>query len=226
MSKYLMINLVIVSFPLIFSIILYRFTLQKLFSFFLSFIVVGIPFIIWDIVATGRGDWSFNPSYINGVKFFGLPFEEILFFITVPYASLFLFESIRYIIFDTEVSSRYKILFLILFLVFFFSGLYFIFTPYTSTVLLVTSFSCLMLYLCFNFLLKGIHFYLYLLLMMLLFIIFNSLLTGMPIVLYSKNSILNIRLGTIPVEDFFYNFSMLVLYLGVYELINRKDLKK
>jgi len=226
MSKYLMINLVIVSLPLIFSIILYRYTLQKLSSFFLSFIVVGIPFIIWDVFATGRGDWSFNPSYVNGVKFFGLPYEEILFFVTVPFASLFLFESLRYFVFDTYISNRYRIVFLILSPLFFFSGLYFIFTPYTSTVLLVTSFTCLMLYLCFNFLLKSIHFYLYLFLTMLFFLIFNSLLTGIPVLLYSKNSILNIRFGTIPVEDFFYNFSLLVLYLGVYELINRKNLKK
>ena len=53
-------------------------------------------FIPWDIIATARGHWSFNPEYIVGVKFYGLPLEEILFFIVIPFCGIFTWESVKY----------------------------------------------------------------------------------------------------------------------------------
>jgi len=49
-----------------------------------------------------------------------------------------------------------------------------------------------------------------------LFFVFNYLLTSIPIVIYNPYAITNIRILTIPIEDFFYNFSMLFLYLFFY----------
>jgi hypothetical protein len=54
------------------------------------------------------------------------------------------------------------------------------------------------------------------------FMIFNYLLTSIPIVTYAPNAIWggdglwNGRFFTIPIEDFFYNFSMLSFYLLLY----------
>lgn len=222
MSKYLLINLVIVTFPLIGSILFHKYTLKKLISFFISFFTVGVPFIIWDTIATKRGDWFFNSKYVNTIRIFDLPLEEVLFFITVPYACLFLYEGIKFFVFDTKVKILPKIVTTSTGLIFILLGVHFIFTPYTSTVFFVTGFSFIMLSYCFNFLLENVHYYIFLILTFILFFIFNSLLTGIPIVLYSKDAITNIRIGTIPIEDFFYNFSMLTLYLGIYEIVNRK----
>lgn len=43
-------------------------------------VVVSIPFLIWDAMATARGDWGFSAKHIGTFKLFGLPIEEILFF--------------------------------------------------------------------------------------------------------------------------------------------------
>uniref|UniRef100_A0A7C3J5F2 Lycopene cyclase domain-containing protein n=1 Tax=candidate division WOR-3 bacterium TaxID=2052148 RepID=A0A7C3J5F2_UNCW3 len=223
MSRYLLINFLIIIFPFLGSMLFYKHTIKRLHRFFISFLSVGIPFIIWDILASKRGDWAFNSSYVNGLRIFGLPLEEILFFLTVPYACLFLYEGIKFFIFDTKVKIPSRLFILSIGLAFVLLGFYFIFTPYTSTVFFVTGLTFLMLSLCFSFLLKTVHYYIFIILTFILFFIFNSILTGIPIVSYSKDAILNIRLGTVPLEDFFYNFSMLTLYLGIYELLGEKS---
>ena len=53
---------------------------------FLSSFLVGIPFILWDMWATVRGHWAFNPDFTLGLYVFNLPIEEILFFICIPFS--------------------------------------------------------------------------------------------------------------------------------------------
>lgn len=53
-----------------------------------SIFLAAIPFIIWDIIAVERNHWSFNPKYLTGITFFGLPLEEYLFFFLIPQACL------------------------------------------------------------------------------------------------------------------------------------------
>lgn len=53
-------------------------------------------FVIWDIIVTARGHWSFNPNYTVGFKIFNLPVEEVLFFIIIPFCGLFTWESVKY----------------------------------------------------------------------------------------------------------------------------------
>ena len=60
---------------------------------------IGIPlpvFVIWDIIATARGHWDFNPAYVTGLYIFNLPVEEVLFFVVVPFCALFTWESVKY----------------------------------------------------------------------------------------------------------------------------------
>jgi len=62
-------------------------------------LAIGIPFvlfIIWDIIATSRGHWSFNQNYTIGFKIYNLPIEEVLFFIIIPFCGLFTWESVKY----------------------------------------------------------------------------------------------------------------------------------
>lgn len=51
----------------------------------------------------------------------------------------------------------------------------------------------------------------------------NGYLTGRPIVLYDPAFFLGIRLGTIPVEDFFYGFGLITMTLVVWEYFVRKE---
>ncbi len=62
----------------------------------IALIIPFILFFIWDVVVTARGHWSFNPQYTIGFKILGLPIEEILFFLVIPFCGLFTWESIKY----------------------------------------------------------------------------------------------------------------------------------
>jgi lycopene cyclase domain-containing protein len=57
--------------------------------------IVAIPWLVWDVWATSRGHWAFNDNYILGFKIINLPIEEILFFLVIPYSSIFLWTVIR-----------------------------------------------------------------------------------------------------------------------------------
>ena len=58
-----------------------------------------------------------------------------------------------------------------------------------------------------------------------LMIIVNGYLTWRPVVIYNEAKILGIRLFTIPLEDFFFGFSLIGLNLIIWEYFNRKENK-
>ena len=60
------------------------------------------------------------------------------------------------------------------------------------------------------------HTWLYLALSSLAFLLINGVLTAVPIVLYNPDAIWGTRIYTIPLEDVFYNISVLGLYLLLY----------
>ncbi|MFZ9731763.1 MAG: lycopene cyclase domain-containing protein [Schleiferiaceae bacterium] len=52
-------------------------------------------FIPWDVVKTASGVWGFNPRYLVGPSLWGLPLEEWLFFVVVPWATFFIYEVLQ-----------------------------------------------------------------------------------------------------------------------------------
>ncbi len=62
----------------------------------ISAAIVASLFTVWDILAVRGNVWSFNPEYITGIMFAGLPLEEILFFISVPLTSILVWEATGY----------------------------------------------------------------------------------------------------------------------------------
>ena len=60
---------------------------------------LGLPmavFLVWDIVAIDRGSWWYNERYVTGWRLpFGLPVEELLFFLVIPVVGLLSYEAVR-----------------------------------------------------------------------------------------------------------------------------------
>ena len=53
-------------------------------------------FVVWDIVAIDRGTWWYNDRYVTGWELpFGLPVEELLFFLVIPLVGLLSYEAVR-----------------------------------------------------------------------------------------------------------------------------------
>lgn len=55
-----------------------------------------LPFWIWDVWATERGHWSFDPRYTLGIRVLNLPLEELLFFPCIGFIAIFLWEVVRF----------------------------------------------------------------------------------------------------------------------------------
>jgi lycopene cyclase domain-containing protein len=62
------------------------------------------------------------------------------------------------------------------------------------------------------------------LLLMAIFLIANTFLTALPVITYGDNSAIGYRIGTIPLEDFLFNFALINLFVVTYDYFVRKDL--
>src|SRR5690606_34632188 len=96
MFTYLLINFFTILFPLVRSFEKKVDYYSKWKYAFPAIAITALIFVIWDHFFTIWEVWSFNPEYITAVYFFSLPVEEWLFFITVPFACLFIYEVLKY----------------------------------------------------------------------------------------------------------------------------------
>lgn len=188
--------------------------------FFAANIISAIIFLVWDAVFTINGTWGFNNDYIIGWKIFYLPVEEILFFICIPFACLFTYHCIN-IFYKIKWNPVFENIIIILFsLVLLITGILNSEKDYTA----VTFISTALLLLSFKFIFKVKWlpniFTIYILLLIPFFIV-NGLLTGTglesPVVWYNNSENLAFRLLTIPIEDIFYGFELIILNIFFYE---------
>ncbi|MFN8255983.1 MAG: lycopene cyclase domain-containing protein [Bacteroidales bacterium] len=181
-----------------------------------SIAIVAAFYIICDIYLTRAGVWGFNPRYHSDILLIGLPVEEWLFFIIIPYASIFLHEAfILYfpkIQLNNKLSQTITIIFIVILILLAVFNLSKTYTVYASALMI---FSLILSLLGKSSILKS--FYITFLLILIPFLIVNSILTGSfiesEVVWYNNNENLGIRLFTIPVEDFAYGFSMILFNL-------------
>jgi len=76
--------------------------------YFLAIIIVGFFFIAWDVFFTYQQVWGFNDEYLIGVRILGMPLEEYLFFLLIPYASVFIHYSLEYFYPNTAERKSYQ----------------------------------------------------------------------------------------------------------------------
>lgn len=220
---YLSIDLLVVAIPLLFSFHPKIEFHKKWRAAFMAIALVAVLFLFFDSIFISKNVWKFNPEFITGVYVYNLPIEEILFFICIPYSCLFTFYCLNRFY---DISINYyadKILCIGISLCLIIAGIIYRERLYTWTTFI--SSGLLFLYLRFALHVKwfGKAIVVYFILLLPFFFV-NGILTGMglsePVVLYSEKANMNIRISTIPLEDFVYGFELFVLNLFFYLRFN------
>lgn len=189
--------------------------------------IVALFFLVWDAIFTLKGIWGFNPDYLIGVDIFNLPIEEILFFFSIPYACVFTYFALKYLVRRNPLTGHHKILTIGMVLTLLLVGLLSLEKWYTGTTFLLT-----LGYLIIRFVRNADLSYHYLAYFTILpfFFISNGILTGSfldaPIVWYNDEENLGIRIFTIPIEDTIYGLLLIFMNIDLYEFFKRKFLSK
>lgn len=230
MNTYLLINFfsILIPFGASFN---KRLDFYKQWRFLFPAILITLAlFITWDVLYTYLGVWGFNERYLTGIDVINLPLEEWLFFVSIPYACVFTYTSLNYLIkkdyFKNYARSISWILIVVLLLV----GLLNFNKIYTSVTFIFTAvFLLLHLYvLKSNYLGR---FYFSYMIILIPFLIVNGILTGSfieeQVVWYDDTQNLGIRVFTIPIEDSVYGFFLILMNVSLFEAFrNRKKKKK
>ncbi|MEB2776606.1 lycopene cyclase domain-containing protein [Algoriphagus sp. D3-2-R+10] len=223
---YLAVNLFAISFPLARSFESKIRFASKWYALFPALLLTGAFFLVWDHWFTVIGVWEFNPRYLLGVYFFQLPIEEWLFFITVPFACIFIYEVLIYF-FPKDIFKP--------------AGKYFVFAM--IPILLILAFLNLdKMYTSVNFILGalalGIHWLIFkdkyigrflfaYLVHLIPFILCNGVLTGgltpEPVVIYNNSENLGIRIWTVPIEDTIYSMTLLLMNVSLFEYFRNRE---
>jgi lycopene cyclase domain-containing protein len=216
MSLYLTLLVASVSMPLLLSFDRKVGFYKQWKYIFPSILITAGFFILVDIYFTRWGVWGFTPRYHSGIILMGMPLEEWLFFILIPYASLF----IHYVFISylpevqlgenlTRLLSGLIIILLVIVIILKADKMY----------TLVYSLFAVLLILISLFLKTGIlnRYFISFLIMLLPFLIVNGILTGTfiedEVVWYNNDEILGKRILTVPVEDIGYTFSLMLMNL-------------
>jgi lycopene cyclase domain-containing protein len=198
---------------------------KHLSAFAMACLLTLIPFIAWDIAFTEAGVWGFNPRFLTGLSLLGLPVEEWLFFICIPYACVFVFHCLGLLKQRFKPDSGNTLL-----------------RPLSIAFLVIAGVFSGRAYTCMTFLLAGIVLgwlswvqkpaWLFRAIVAYLavipfFFISNGLLTGAwipeEIVWYDNTENLGVRMGTIPLEDTFYGFVLILLNVMLFERLKSAD---
>lgn len=221
-ALYLLLHIFTVSFPLSRSFeprIQYA---KKWKSLFPAIAITATFFLIWDVVFTAEGVWGFNEKYTLGIRIFSLPVEEWLFFITVPFASVFIYECVVYFLPGIASGRAVRLVTALLaialiLLALLHQGKAYTFWNFTF---------------CGSFLLLAAlrnpawlgKFWVAYFIHLIPFLLVNGILTGSfldePIVWYNDSENLAIRILTIPVEDTIYALLLLVMNITFFEGLN------
>jgi len=222
---YLALNLGSILFPFIFSFYPKANFSKEWKYLFPPLLITAFVFIAWDEWFTQLNVWGFNPRYLSGIYLGSLPLEEVMFFVLIPYACLFIYFSANHLSKKDYFAPFQRQITLLLIGFLTIIGLLNLDLWYTSV-----TFVSLAIFLSVHmWIWKSKYlgkFYFAYLFVLIPFFIVNGILTGsfieQEIVWYNNSENLGIRIGTIPVDDFFYNMLMLLMVTSMYEGLKRK----
>jgi len=195
-------------------------------AFLLASTIVAVFFIAWDIWFTANGVWWFNDKYLIGERLFGLPIEELLFFICIPFSCVFTYFCLdKFFKLDWKPSIE-KIFVIISVIACFFLALIFKDKIYSFVTFLTTAISLIVLYFVLKVKWIGKASFIYLVLMP-GFLAVNGILTGTglesPIVNYNPKDFIGFRILTIPIEDTVYGYEMILWNLFFFYKFKRHE---
>ena len=224
---YLYILLFSISIPLFYTL-LFKDYIKYWKYFTISTVLVAVIFLIWDYYFTEIGVWSFNNDYCLGIELLGMPLEEWLFFLVIPFCSLFIHYCAITVNQNFKFNKKASLYLTLALIVISFTIAIANITKYYTAV----NFFILAMVLSFGFLFfrtRLQEFYASFIIILIPFFIVNGILTGSfieaPIVSYNNLENLGIRLFTIPVEDIGYAFSMLFGNLMIFETLKKDPIK-
>lgn len=179
-------------------------------AFIKASLLVTIPYIIWDAYFTKIGVWWFNDRYLIGLRLLGLPIEEWLFFVCVPFACTFSYFCLNKF-FKIGFSDKYFFLAAVVFC--FVIAFLNVNSIYPFVTFLVAAFTILYLRFVEKLDWLGEVSIAYTVLQIPFFIV-NGILTGTgleeAIVNYNSAHFWNIRILTVPIEDSVYGYALIV----------------
>ena len=195
-------------------------------AFFKAAVLAAFFYIAWDVWFTKMGVWWFNEKHTIGWSIIGLPVEEWLFFLCIPFACVFTYFCLDKF-FNLNWSNRFNMLIASVTMIvclgvaiIFYEKLY----PFVTAMVGLLTMSYLFLIAKVKWIGKASFVYLVL---MVGFFIVNGLLTGTglesPVVNYNSTEILNIRMLTIPVEDAVYGYTQYLIVLYLFKRFKNED---
>jgi lycopene cyclase domain-containing protein len=218
---YLFINLLSILVPLFFSFEKKRIAFYRSWpALFPAMIITGAFFIAWDHWLTVWGAWQFNPVYVMGIYWWGLPVEEWMFFFTIPYACLFTYESLNFLLKGDPFRRSWRNISIVLVVILSLTAFLNAEKLYTGIKLSLTA--CMLVFAAWrNFPFMGRFFRSYLV-CLIPFLVVNGILTALPVVIYNDQENLGIRIFTIPVEDTMYMMLLLLMNTVLFEYFRSK----
>jgi lycopene cyclase domain-containing protein len=226
MFTYLLVHLFSVFIPVIRSFEKTHIYFAGKFRFlFPATVITAVVFIAWDVLFTQWGVWGFSHEYTMNVRLLGLPVEEWLFFFTIPYVCLFTYEVLNYFIKPDLLGRAAQWISWALLVLFSMLLIVHHELMYTRWVLLFNVFALILVGIALRPKWLG-RFYLMFAVIIIPFLLVNGVLTGSffdrVVVWYSSDFITEFRILTIPIEDLFYAFGMLLMVTALYEFFRKR----
>ena len=195
-------------------------------AFLFSSIIVALFFIAWDVWFTANGVWWFNDKYLIGKRLFGLPIEELLFFICIPFSCVFTYFCLdKFFKLNWKLSIE-KIFVIISIIACIILAIIFKDKIYSLITFLTTAITLMVLYFVLKVKWISKASFIYLVLMP-GFLAVNGILTGTgldsPIVNYNPKDFIGFRILTIPIEDTVYGYEMILWNLFFFHKLKKDE---
>src|SRR5665811_408850 len=151
-----------------------------------AILVTAAFFVMWDINFTKAKIWGFHPEYTIGIDIKGLPIEEWLFFLVVPYSCVFIYEVLKFYLEKYEYANHFLVLSLFLIVGFALLSYFFRHQLYTFFTFLLSA--VYLAYTVFRNQFKQhiTKFYFSFFVSLFPFTIVNGILTSLPVVEYNS----------------------------------------